>query len=89
MLTARLGMRREVALYCKLNAPLMSRRPTLELKPGTAVPSDVHCNFQLVSISPAYISGLKYEPPGQKYLLNSLTHNYYRAILCVEFAFAA
>ena len=27
MLIARLGMRREVALYCELNAPLMSRRP--------------------------------------------------------------
>ena len=26
MLIARLGMRREVALYCELNAPLMSRR---------------------------------------------------------------
>ena len=25
-LIARLGMRREVALYCELNAPLMSRR---------------------------------------------------------------
>ena len=26
VLIARLGMRREVALYCELNAPLMSRR---------------------------------------------------------------
>ena len=30
-LIARLGMRREVALYCELNAPLMSRRYRVKL----------------------------------------------------------
>ena len=31
-LIARLGMRREVALYCELNAPLMSRRAWMGLR---------------------------------------------------------
>jgi len=48
VLIARLGMRREVALYCELNAPLMSRRLAPYAAAGlrSAVAGTVHDGAQ-------------------------------------------